>query len=89
MPYIRKEKREILEPELSALIEKLQKITIFGRTESGVVTYVIYKIIKELYQDGWDVMSDGIKILECAKTEFYRRVLAKHEDKKIQENGDV
>jgi len=28
-------------------------------------------------------------VLECIKQEFYRRVISKYEDQKIEENGDV
>jgi len=38
---------------------------------------------------GFDLFGDGIKALECAKLEYYRRKMGPHEDIKIQENGDV
>lgn len=30
-----------------------------------------------------------VGVLECAKLEAYRRIASPHEDKKIDENGDV
>ena len=32
---------------------------------------------------------DVVLALECAKLEFYRRVLAPYEDRKCKDNGDV
>ena len=61
-----------------------------GHTNSGHVVYVIYKILKRLYGDGrFETRSDALKILESAKLEYYRRVMAPYEDSKIEENGDV
>jgi hypothetical protein len=34
-------------------------------------------------------MSSLISEVECAKLEFYRRVVSPYEDEKIKENGDV
>jgi hypothetical protein len=34
-------------------------------------------------------MNDIIGVLEAAKTEFYRRIIAPYEDIKIQDNGDM
>lgn len=35
------------------------------------------------------LLNEVIGVLECAKQEMYRRVVAKVEDEKIEENGDV
>lgn len=34
-------------------------------------------------------LNEIIGVLECAKQEFYRRVVASYEDRKCEENGDV
>jgi len=43
--------------------------------------------------DEWDVgyttYNEIIGVLECAKQEFYRRMVAKYEDNKCTINGDV
>ena len=36
-----------------------------------------------------DELNAAIGVLECAKLELYRRVVAMYEDGKIKENGDV
>lgn len=33
--------------------------------------------------------NDVVGVLECVKQEFYRRMVAEYEDRKIEENGDV
>lgn len=33
--------------------------------------------------------AEVVAALECAKLEFYRRVMAAYEDRKCEENGDV
>ena len=37
----------------------------------------------------YTTVNDVVGVLECAKTEFYRRIVAPYEDKKIIANGDV
>jgi hypothetical protein len=58
---------------------------------SGELNYVITKIINE-YVGGrrsYSVYNEIIGVLECAKQEFYRRVVSLYEDKKKEDNGDV
>lgn len=38
---------------------------------------------------GYREINEVVGVLECAKLEFYRRIAAPYEDKKMQENGDV
>lgn len=37
----------------------------------------------------YGILNDIIGALECAKQEFYRRMAAPYETKKMEENGDV
>lgn len=55
------------------------------------MAYVIYKLIKHQYGNSasWEHMSNGLKVLEDVKLEYYRRVIAPYSDKKIEQNGDV
>lgn len=39
--------------------------------------------------ESYETYNAIVGALECAKLEFARRLIAKYEDKKIQENGDV
>lgn len=58
---------------------------------SGQLNYKITQLCTEFLgtQPSYDSINEIVGILECAKLEFYRRVAAPYEDKKIQENGDV
>jgi hypothetical protein len=86
MPYIKEEKRKLYLQSLTDLASKLQG----QNTESGDVVYCVYWLLKQLYGDGnFDVRSDALKVLEAAKLEYYRRIMAPYEDGKIRENGDV
>lgn len=87
MPYISNVIRNTLDKELNSLIEKLRN----RGFNPGEINYVFSKIAQQAwrsvpnYERGNDIMG----VFESAKLEFYRRILAPYEDKKIQENGDI
>lgn len=89
MPYIKEERRPYLKTntlELASLLKSMGH----GVPENGDVVYVLYLLMKELYGYGnFNVKSDALKVLECAKMEYYRRIMSFYEDVKIKENGDV
>jgi hypothetical protein len=88
MPYVKKEYKEYLEPNLRYLKESILDLP--EEDENSIVTYVFFSLIKYFYYcDRWERLSDGLKVLEDAKLEYYRRYLAPHADRKIEENGDV
>jgi hypothetical protein len=81
MPYIKKERRfEISEP-----VRFLKG--------PGELNYYITKMclywIKDNGGMNYAAINNVMGALECAKAEFYRRLAAPYEDKKIEENGDV
>ena len=85
MPYLIRKYRLIL----CRLSSKIQKTTIEA---PGWLNYIFtctilayVKVKGESYQ----TYNDIIGALECCKLELYRRKVAKYEDKKITENGDV
>jgi len=89
MPYITKDlRKEIIDFPKGGIIEV--NIDMIGT--AGDLNYVITTIIADYfartskkYQD----INNIIGALECAKQEFYRRIVSPYEDKKIKENGDV
>jgi len=83
MPYINKVSREYLD----SYIVDISK----GISSTGDFTYCIFKLMKILCEKekNFAKLSSLIGGLECAKTEFYRRIVAPYEDEKIKENGDV
>lgn len=81
MPYIPQEARDELD-----LGE--------GRipTSVGELNYMITQLLWGWFQRegaGYSAINDCLGAAEGAKLEFYRRVAAPHEDRKIEQNGDV
>jgi hypothetical protein len=59
---------------------------------AGELNYQITLLLKKYLVDNglsYSKINDVMGALEGAKLEFYRRVAAPYEDKKIIENGDV
>ena len=84
MPYIKEVDKEKFEDALKSIIDNI--------VTPGEFNYVISMICKELLViegESYSNYNDLIGILECAKLELYRRMVAPYEDKKIIENGDV
>jgi hypothetical protein len=84
MPYIKKSERQILD---NLVIHFLRHGRIHGR-----LNYFIFKLTKEaikLNGESYGAYKEILGELECAKFEIYRRMVAKYEDTKIEENGDV
>jgi len=65
--------------------------------DAGELNYVVTRIVeaylRRLAEQGgrlrYTHLNEAIGVLECAKSELYRRVVAGYEDGKASENGDV
>lgn len=60
--------------------------------DAGELNYVITEaLIGYLRVKGlrYATLNEIVGVLECAKAEFQRRIVAPYEDMKIAENGDV
>lgn len=59
--------------------------------DPGELNYLLTMIINRYWKDrgNYQAINDIVGALEGAKLEFYRRIAAPYEDKKIEENGDV
>lgn len=58
----------------------------------GELTYTVTKLILWYLRskgESFDSLSDVVAVLECAKLEFYARIVRPYEDAKEKENGDV
>lgn len=89
MPYIKKEDRgRLLEAGLGEFLENIQYS---APLSSGDLNFIITKILLEALGPcpNYTRFNEIIGVLECCKQEIYRRKVAKYEDKKIEENGDV
>jgi hypothetical protein len=88
-PYIAGEKR----PDKDQLIDQLIEILRDDPKIDGSVNYVITRIVAgSLRPDtGWSytIASDAVKAFECAKLEFYDRILKPLELDARKRNGDI
>lgn len=78
MPYIKQERKK--------------DVLVNGATNAGELNYLITYWINQYVLDHdkkYQVFNDIMGAIEGSKAEFYRRVVAPYEDKKIEENGDV
>ncbi len=84
MPYIKKEDRERIDKLVEQLANTIKNV--------GHVNYAITKslhIIIQRDEFGYALLNSMIGVLECAKLELYRMVVAPYENKKRMENGPV
>jgi hypothetical protein len=84
MPYIKKENRKKFEDKINNLSLDIEN--------DGELNYCITLLVhKELIKRGvkYQNMNNLIGVLESAKQEFYRTVVAPYEDLKAIENGTV
>lgn len=79
MPYITPEQREDLDTFTRA------------PQTAGELNYWLTCWLMDYYKKhpSYQTINDIVGVLECAKLEFYRRVVVPYEDNKIKENGDV
>jgi ribosomal protein S3AE len=87
LPYIKPEDRMKYERILDELIVVLKSLP--TEEVDGELNYVVTKILKQIYPLRYFHINKAVGVLECVKLEFYRRVAAPYEDKKIKESGDV
>jgi hypothetical protein len=87
LPYVKPESRVKYEKVLDELIGILKSLPV--DEVDGELNYVVTKILKQIYPVRYFQINKAIGVLECVKLEFYRRVAAPYEDKKIKESSDV
>lgn len=87
MPYISHSDRMTLNHTLTTLGARIKCYEEY----EGILNYCISTLINDLLKEPttYAQINRLIGVLECAKLELYRRIAAPHEDKKIEENGDV
>jgi len=87
LPYIKVGNRSKYNKVLKELLEILKSLP--PDEVDGELNYVVTRMLKEVYPLRYFHINKAIGVLECIKLEYYRRVAAPYEDKKIQESGDV
>ena len=84
MPYIAQEDRDRLDPLLRLIAHRISTV--------GELNYAITRLA-HLFLPGFDLhyehLNAVVGVLDCAKAEFQRRIVANFEDVKIEANGDL
>jgi hypothetical protein len=84
VPYILKERRTPIEPHLNEASKNVSDV--------GDLTYSFYVLCVNyvrIHGLRFGTCCGIMGALLCCALEFYRRIVADYEGKKIQENGDV
>ena len=80
MPYIKTDDRPLLD---KIIVQIPKELTM------GELNYLITKILLTTEPQCYIDYNALVGVLECVKLELYRRAIAKYENKKITDNGDV
>jgi hypothetical protein len=83
MPYLKQNDRDRFNYGLQNLAPK----------NAGDLNYIFTKVIEQYLKEKFPIeyshLNAIVGALESAKLEFYRRFMAKYEEEKIQQNGDI
>jgi hypothetical protein len=92
MPYIKKELREALDPDIVRLINKVKEEVPEGERD-GALNYVISRVVAATMKpdEGWRYVSlaRAAEVFTAAGGEFRRRMLDPYETQSILGNGDI
>lgn len=88
MPYIRPGSR------IQIALRQDRGDIVGGAKTPGDLNFIISELVMKYVINtngkvSYTKMNEVVGVLECAKLELYRRVLAPYEDDKIEENGDI
>ena len=87
MPYINEEvRKDLMNVGLGDLLHYIERATPPGNL-NYIITMILSKALGE--NPNYARFNEIIGVLECCKLEMYRRKIAKYEEQKIKENGDV
>jgi len=86
MPYIKEERRRMLNDTVDKLVEDIN-----ANSRAGELNYIITNLlVLSLWgEESYKLHNENIGVLESVKLEYYRRLVAPYEDEKIEENGDI
>jgi hypothetical protein len=89
MPYIAREFRQMLEPELGHLCARVRSMP--DALRSGCVAYISSVLACSILPDNprWNDLSRVYGVLASVAAEWYRRMVGPYEDEAAQANGDV
>ena len=87
MPYIAKSERVKFESILNDFSKILEVNDLSAGDMNFLLTSLLYRFSKKTTPN-YKKYNEIIGVFECAKIEFYRRLISEYEEKKIKENGD-
>ena len=85
MPYIKDEnnRRHQMDLIVSLMVDLDVEV-------NGDLNYILYKFCQKVVKpESYNSYKNFIGELDCCAREIYRRLVASHEDKAIEKNGDV
>ena len=82
MPYVKQERRPALDKVVDEMGEKNVVV-------NGDLNYILYAFCKRNIKPSYNNYKNFCGELRQCATEIERRILAKYEDEKIEQNGDV
>jgi hypothetical protein len=85
MPYIIAEFRPPLNEPLALVARQLDN----AGELNYAITFLVDQYLGRRQPTRYDGLNSVIGVLECAKLEFYRRLVAPYEDVKCSQHGDV
>lgn len=95
MPYIKQEKRDVLDPVIEDLHHELVGLEMDDETNNmeGNLNYAITRLLMMVYgtesSTRYSEINDAMGVLSCIQHEFYRKVAAPYENQKEFETGPV
>lgn len=85
MPYIKREDRDVIN-------DLIDEVADYVSIHPGRVNYTITRLLHNVILNktlSYTVLNGLIGVLECAKLELYRQIVAPYEDQKKAINGPV
>ena len=96
MPYINEEERQELDEAVEVMAKAIKEFkTALVNPHNfanflGRINYCFSRVLSIVMGEvSYSKIAMATGVLENIKQEFYRRIAAKYEDKKILENGDI
>jgi hypothetical protein len=92
MPYIKQDKRDVIDPVLEPIFNALRELESDDDKNNmeGNINYLFTRILQHVYPGGsYREVNDAVGVLECCKQEYYQRIAVPYEMQKAFENGDV
>ena len=92
MPYIKQEKRDVLDPAIDELLNALRELESDDPNNNmeGNLNYAITRLLKRCYKGaGYRGINDAMGMMFSCALEFYRKDAGPYEDTKEEANGKV